>query len=219
MKSKRQAANEVQPLTREPKGSADQRPYGGRYDGDHLSRLAFPMGGIGAGMICLEGTGALSHVSLHHRPEVFNEPIMFAALHVAGASTARVLEGPVPMWKAFGPGGSGNGSRGNAYGLPRFAAASFRTRFPFADVQLTDDSMPIAAEITGWSPFIPGNADDSSLPVCGLEYCFRNLTDREQRSVFSFHADNFLQRGGASGMAPWNRWRAASHCMPMHPSP
>ena len=35
---------------------------------------------MGAGMICLEGTGALSHVSLRHKPEVFNEPCVFAAL-------------------------------------------------------------------------------------------------------------------------------------------
>ena len=48
MKSKQQAANEAQPSTKEQKGSEDQRPYGGRYDGDHLSRVAFPMGGIGA---------------------------------------------------------------------------------------------------------------------------------------------------------------------------
>ena len=44
------------------------------------------MGGIGAGMICLEGTGALSHVSLRNRPEVFNEPLIFAALCVKGKS-------------------------------------------------------------------------------------------------------------------------------------
>ena len=38
------------------------------------------MGGIGAGMICLEGTGALSHVSLRNKPDVFNEPCVFAAI-------------------------------------------------------------------------------------------------------------------------------------------
>ena len=42
------------------------------------------MGGLGAGMICLEGTGALSHVSIRNRPEVFNEPVVFAAISVKG---------------------------------------------------------------------------------------------------------------------------------------
>ena len=70
--------------------------------GEQLNRVAFPLGGIGAGMLSLEGTGAFSQVSLRHKPDVYNEPMMFAALHVKGTKTARVLEGPVPMWKAFG---------------------------------------------------------------------------------------------------------------------
>lgn len=52
------------------------------YTGKQLDRSAFPLGGIGAGMVALEGTGALSHVSLRHRPEVFNEPVIFSALYV-----------------------------------------------------------------------------------------------------------------------------------------
>ena len=49
--------------------------------------------------------------------------------------------------------------------LPRFSEASFEARFPFGTVTLRDPSLPIEAKITGWSPFIPGNADHSGLPV------------------------------------------------------
>ena len=78
---------------------AHAHPYNGSYTGEHLARIAFPLGGIGAGMIGLEGTGALSHVSLRHRPDVFHEPRAFAALAIRGQSSlARVLEGPVPAW-------------------------------------------------------------------------------------------------------------------------
>ncbi len=66
------------------------------YTGENLNRVAFPLGGIGAGMICLEGTGALSHVSLRHRPAIFNATCMFSALCIRGDErVARVLEGPV----------------------------------------------------------------------------------------------------------------------------
>src|SRR5262245_11412283 len=58
--------------------------YNGVYEGSRLNRVAFPMGGIGAGMICLEGTGAFSQVSIRNRPDVFNAPCMFAALAVKG---------------------------------------------------------------------------------------------------------------------------------------
>lgn len=167
--------------------------YNGPYTDQHLSRVAFPMGGIGAGMLCLEGSGALSHVSLRGKPEVFNEPLMYAALCVKGApNVARVLEGPVPRWKAFGLRESGNGLGGMDYGLPRFAEATFETRLPFGHVTLQDAAVPLAVELIGWSPFTPGDADASSLPVAALEYRFHNPGDEAVEAVFSFHARNFM---------------------------
>ena len=40
-------------------------------------------------------------------------------------------------------GGSGNGSGGQTYGLPRFREASFKTRFPFSTVSLKDAAVPV----------------------------------------------------------------------------
>jgi uncharacterized protein (DUF608 family) len=147
-------------------------------------------------MICLEGTGALSHVSLRNRPEVYNEPCVFAAVSIEGAApVARVLEGPVPARKVFGPPDTGNGAGGTTYGLPRFAAASFRTHFPFATVSLTDPDVPLDVELVGWSPFEPGDADNSSLPAAALEYRFTNRSAAEREAVFSFNAKNFVANG------------------------
>ena len=90
------------------KDHSTKRNYNGQYSGPHLNRVAFPIGGIGAGMVCLEGTGAISHVSVRNQPEVFNEPCTFAAISVNGVENgAKVLEGPVPGWKIYGsPGAS-----------------------------------------------------------------------------------------------------------------
>jgi hypothetical protein len=38
------------------------------YRGAQLDYLAFPLGGIGAGMLCLDGNGAFSHVSVCNTP-------------------------------------------------------------------------------------------------------------------------------------------------------
>jgi len=147
-------------------------------------------------MLCLEGTGALSHVSFRNHPEVFNEPAVFAAISIKGKRrTARVLEGPVPARKLFGPPGTGNGAAGATYGLPRFQEASFKARFPFGTVALTDNRLPITAEIFGWSPFEPGDADNSSLPVAALEYHFTNRSRSALEAVFSFNAKNFMASG------------------------
>ena len=37
--------------------------YSKEYKGEFLNRIAFPIGGMGAGMFCLEGTGAISNMS------------------------------------------------------------------------------------------------------------------------------------------------------------
>jgi uncharacterized protein (DUF608 family) len=179
-----------------PAAPAARRPYDETYSGERLNRVAFPMGGMGAGMICLEGTGALSHFSLRNRPEVFNEPLTFAAISIRGKNKAAlVLEGPVPRWKVFGSPGTGNGASGSSFGLPRFTSASFQAHFPFATVTLSDDRINMDVQITGWSPFEPGDPDDASLPVAGLEYRFVNRSSLLQEAVFSFNTRNFMVVG------------------------
>ncbi len=175
-----------------------EREYNGWYQGPQLNRIAFPLGGMGAGMVCLEGTGAFSHVSVRNEMEVFNEPCQFAALCVKGkdGNTARVLEGQVPGWKIFGKPSTGNGAPGTSYGFPRFDEARFLARFPFAAVELTDRDIPLQVDITGWSPFVPGASDDSSLPVAAVEYTFENSTGESVEAVFSFNSKNFMAIGG-----------------------
>ena len=82
--------------------NSEGREFNGKYQKEYLDKIAFPIGGIGAGMFCLEGTGAISHVSLRHHPDVMNEPYTFAAIYVKGVENgAKVLEGQVPTWKLF----------------------------------------------------------------------------------------------------------------------
>lgn len=182
------------------KPRAASRRYNGPYTGAHLDRVAFPMGGIGAGMICLEGTGALSHVSIRNKPDVFNEPCTFAAVCVKGEpNVARVLEGLVPTWKLFGGPDTGNGGGGKTYGLPRFTETTFDARFPFATIDLGDPGVPLKVRITGWSPFEPGDPDIASLPMAALEYRFTNTSNNALDAVFSFNTRNFIAVKGGRG--------------------
>jgi uncharacterized protein (DUF608 family) len=164
------------------------------YEGENLNRLAFPIGGIGAGMICLEGNGTISHVSVRNHPEVFKEPFMMAALSVKGLENgAKVLEGPVPAWKVFGNPNTGNGTGEKSYGFPRFEKATFETKFPFGMIKLADNDIPMDVSINGWSPFIPTDEDNSSLPVGGVEYTFKNTGDKSIEACFSYHSENFMR--------------------------
>ena len=178
--------------------------YNGSYTGEYLNRIAFPIGGLGAGMFCIEGTGAISHMSVRNRPEIFNEPCMFAAISLKGIENgSKILEGPVPAWKRFGQDGSGNGSGGSTYGLPRFSAAEFSSRFPFSTIILNDPDLPVEVEITGWSPFIPTDPDNSGLPAGAIEYSFKNTGSSDLEAVFSYNSRNFMSvRDGKSRIRP-----------------
>ena len=175
------------------------RSYNEPYSGEYLQKIAFPIGGIGAGMFCLEGAGAISHMSIRNKPALLHEPSMFAALSVKGIENgSKVIEGPVPEWKMFGPRDFGGGGSGTTYGLPRFQSAQFTTRFPSAFVRFEDKDVPLSVQLEGWSPFIPTDPDNSSLPAGALEYTFSNESDRVIEAVFSYNSRNFVAQGGES---------------------
>ena len=169
--------------------------YTGTYTGKNIDHVSFPMGGIGAGMICVEGTGALSAFSLYHHPDLFFEPSTFSAIHVDGYENgSKVLEGNVPDYKIFGRGGAGYGSGSTTWGMPRFDECSFTGRFPFATVELGDKDVPLDVSLLAWSPFIPNDEDASSLPVACLEYSFKNTGASKIDAVYTFSTENFLDR-------------------------
>ncbi len=173
--------------------SPSHRKYNAPYKGENLNRLAFPIGGLGAGMFCMEGTGAISHMSVRNKPDIYNEPSLFAAIAIKEVTNGvKVLEGPVPDWKMFGARGTGNGAAGTTYGLPRFGKAEFTTRFPFGTVQLQDADIPMKIELKAWSPFIPTDEDNSSIPAGAIEYSFTNRETKAIDAVFSFNSKNFL---------------------------
>ena len=73
------------------------------YSGKELDHIDYPIGGLGSGMFCISGTGAITNLSFHHYPQLFHEPCAFAAVHVKGIENgAKVLETSVPDYKIFG---------------------------------------------------------------------------------------------------------------------
>src|SRR5512136_616322 len=88
--------------------------------GSDGQQIAFPLGGMGAGMVCLKGTGGLSQVSLFHHLEEDKEPYAYSALHLKKSGVTLVLEGPVSrrdnMHRSFQ---SYTGLDRFTFGLPR----------------------------------------------------------------------------------------------------
>ena len=168
------------------------------YLGKQLDQIAYPLGGLGAGMICLQGTGSLGNISVRNHPDYRNNPLLFSALTLLGdENVSRVVEAPVPDANIFAVlEDSGTGLTGKNFGLPRFGHGRFSARFPFAELHLWDENLPVEARVTGWSPFVPGDEDRSSLPFAALEYRFTNTSDHPVDAVYYFCAENFMRTDG-----------------------
>ena len=181
---------------------------GRKFAAPNLLQIAMPMGGIGAGCLCLNGHGGLQDFSVRNVPATTAMPdghetreSGFALLHVKGEHpVTRLLEGPLPVEKLYDQGLQGQGYRhGGHEGLPRFQSNMFEARYPFGRVVLEDARLPLAATVTGWSPFIPNDAVSSGLPCAILEYTFENRSNAPVEFEFSYHLSNLAV--GAGGWA------------------
>src|SRR5690349_57313 len=103
------------------------------FSGPELLQIAMPLGGIGAGCVCLNGHGGLQDYSIRHKPALTAVPDSvaeggtFALLHVKGkVPVTKLLEGPLPAEKIYNQGLQGQGHRKRGFeGLPRFEECSF----------------------------------------------------------------------------------------------
>ncbi|MGA7343194.1 MAG: GH116 family glycosyl hydrolase [Terracidiphilus sp.] len=168
------------------------------FSGENATQVAMPLGGIGAGSICLNGYGGLQDFSIRTRPETTALPegfssdsseAAFAILHIKGASgITKLIEGPFPAFKIFDQGLQGQGlRRGGFEGFPRFAKCTFRGEYPFGEARFGDPSIPLEVTLLGWNPFIPLDDKNSGIPCVILEYTLRNPSALPVEYEFSYH--------------------------------
>jgi len=180
--------------TEETFQSAAQRTF----SGDTATQVAMPLGGIGAGSICLNGYGGLQDFAIHERPATTGLPVTFssnssqaafAVLHVKGSpSVTKLVEGPFPPFKIFDQGLQGQGLRRAGFeGFPRFAKCTFKGEYPFGEARFSDASVPLEVKLTGWNPFIPLDDKNSGIPCAILEYTLRNTSHQPVEYEFSYH--------------------------------
>jgi len=165
------------------------------FTGQNLLQIAMPIGGIGAGCVCLSGYGALQDFSIRNKPAVTAVPgnwpndAAFALLHIKGEKpTTKLVQGPLPRGKIYDQGLQGEGYRKGGYeGFPRFNDCTFAAEYPFGHVTLSDARLPLKVNLTGFNPFIPLDDKNSSIPCCILEYTIENSSEKPVDFEFSYH--------------------------------
>ena len=151
------------------------------YRGARSRYIAFPLGGLGTGGFSISGSGRLVDWSIRNRPALqnYNGYSHFAikAERDGTLVDARVLNGPYDLNPAGAPGmrkmfdGFGHGAnRQTLAGVPHFRSVDFYGRFPTADLVFADERFPGSVRLTAFSPFIPHDDRNSSMPVAMLEF-------------------------------------------------
>ncbi len=181
------------------------------YDQAHLRQIGLPLGGIGTGVVSLGGRGNLHDWEIVNRPaKGFDLPQTFFSLYTktaTGRKTATALEGIIPQ-------ADYEGARGATipnHGLPRFRECSFAAAYPFGQVSLSDDDVPLGVQLRAFNPLIPTDSDNSGIPVAILRFSLRNESDSEIEAALCGSLNNFIGADGTSG-APknnYNRYREA----------
>lgn len=128
--------------------------------GENLKYVGMPVGGICAGQVYLGGDGRL------WRWDIFNKHIGTGADHYAHPSAP---DFPFEQGFAVRVGGEVRSldSRG-------FADISFCGEYPIGRVNYRDGKLPVEVSLEAFSPYIPLNTDDSSLPATVMNFSVKN---------------------------------------------
>jgi non-lysosomal glucosylceramidase len=180
------------------------------YDKDHLSRIALPLGGIGTGTVSLGGRGDLRDWEIMNRPAKGFIPgdrfgcMPFFALYArpaGGEAVTRLLEGPIEHFEYEGFFGSQSAN----HGLPRFRQCAFAAAYPFGQVMLADEEVPVDVRLEAFNPFIPCDADRSGMPMAILRYVLTSKVDTPVTASVCGALPNFIGMDGTDGICKENQ--------------
>ena len=178
------------------------------YDSAHLQRVALPLGGIGTGTVSLGGRGELRDWEIMNVPGKGFSTVTdgndapFFAIYTrtaSGVGATRILAGPLYPQEYL----HCEGRPVNHHGLPRFRHASFDAAYPFGQVNLSDEAMPVKVRIKGFNPLIPGDTDASSLPLAVLSYEVTNTSAEPVEVSVCGSIRNFVGKDGRTSTSDW----------------
>jgi uncharacterized protein (DUF608 family) len=153
--------------------------------GSDLKFVGMPVGGIGAGQLYLGGDGRLWHW------DIFNLSVQTGSEHYA-----RPLTPASPLRQQFS---LTIGHETRALDGAGFSRIAFRGEYPIGTVEYADAGVPVAVKLEAFSPFIPLNTDDSSLPATILQFTLHNTSALPVETMLSGQLEN--------GVCLNNRWQ------------
>ncbi|MBQ6824693.1 MAG: hypothetical protein IJP27_08565 [Clostridia bacterium] len=154
-----------------------------KYTNENLKEISFPLGGIGTGCIGLAGNGRLIDWEIFNRPNKGSDN-GYSHIAVKVNDQIRILQSDEQkdlMGHFNGQrereihGGYGYGPHQKTMnGLPHFRNCIFEGEFPIAKLTFEEEGFPGKVTLTAFNPFIPLDADNSSIPAAFFEVSYTN---------------------------------------------
>lgn len=169
-----------------------------KYTGEYTKEISFPLGGIGTGSIGLAGNGCLIDWEIFNRPNKgsINGFTNFSIRAVNnGKIIPRVIRGDANK-DFMGQYGHTNSSYGfgpnpdTLCGFPHFQNSEFIGEFPMASIIYNDNDFPAELKMSAFNPFIPGDAENSSIPAAFFEFEIFNPEKTEITYQIAFSVSN-----------------------------
>lgn len=134
------------------------------YCGDELKTIGMPVGGVCAGQLYLGGDGRL------WRWDIFNQHVRTGSDHYAHPLTPAS-----PLEQGFALALVSDGrTQVRALDHTGWAEISFRGEYPIGHVEYRDPQCPASVRLEAFSPFIPLDLDNSSLPATIMQFTITN---------------------------------------------
>ena len=146
--------------------------------GSELKFVGMPVGGIGAGQLYLGGDGRLWHW------DIFNQHVNSGS---SGPHYAKPLTPTSPLTQKFS---LKLGDKVVSLDRDGFSDVSFRGEYPISVVNYADSNVPLAVKLEAFSPFIPLNTDDSSLPATVFQFTVRNSSAATVETTLTGELEN-----------------------------
>ncbi|REE85169.1 uncharacterized protein (DUF608 family) [Paenibacillus taihuensis] len=141
------------------------------------TEAAFLLGGIGTGNISIGSRGEFRDWEIFNRPgkgvQMPNTYFAIWAKTESGSPVAKVLEARLPQPHSLSHGYHPI----TGAGLPRMESSSLRGEYPIMQVDFEDGALPVQVSLEAFTPFIPLQVDDSSIPGAYLTYRVTNTSD------------------------------------------
>lgn len=143
------------------------------YRGSELDKIGMPIGGLCAGQLYLGGDGKLWHWDLFNLPQTpdFGD--------YTGPHYAHPLQPASPLEQGFAlrvvAGGKSDVRLLDRRG---FRDIAFRGQYPIGFVDYRAQELPVTVSLEAFSPFIPLNVEDSSLPATVMRFTVKNTSSQ-----------------------------------------